>query len=129
MNKEIERDILSWFEYNEATQSGYLGYPKAVCYEPGSRVSVKRDRTPNSAIPEELIFIDSVLREMEKRYLDVLWVRLICDIEDNNKANLLNCSIAKYYTLCREVMAYLKGAYTTHYSTRRKTKHLQGIPL
>lgn len=126
---EIERDIIAWFEYNEATQSGYLGYPRGVNYEPGGRTSGKRDRTPNAAIPSELVFIDSVIREMPSRYLDVVWTKLIADVEDNEKANLLHISIAKYYTLCREVMAYLKGAYTTHYSTRRQTKYMTGIPL
>ena len=126
---EIERDVIEWYEYQAKNQSGNLGYPKGVNLEPGIITNPKSDPTPNSTMPSELIFIDSTMMDMPAIYRNIIFIKLMTTMEDHERASHLHVSIAKYYTLCREAMAYLKGAYATRYTGRRLNKHPAGIPL
>ena len=123
--KEIySKDIVDWFEWRTKIQSGYLGYPRKINFEPTGRTNDKRDNTPNVGVPDDLVFIDFVMMTMPASYRKCLQHRFTAKQQDDLESSQLYMGKTRYYEELNRAFAYLDGSYNTQYPPRRKSARL-----
>lgn len=125
MKEVYEREIVNWFEWCEKSQSGYLGYPKHINFEPTGRTNEKRDNTPNTGVPDELVFIDFVMMTMPAVFRKCLKHKFTAKKQEDLEGSKIFMSKSKYYETLNMAFAFVDGSYNTQYPPRRKSVRLE----